>query len=114
MCSDLKPLTSQEVAEIQRDYPMLPDDYLRYMQSVGWGETESGRMIYQGPTAAAEIYGDRTGLKDIILLGDDFQGYCFGFSRESGHYGEVSDDGRWQEWPMTRGIGYYVAESDKT
>ena len=112
--SDLNTLTSLELAEIRRDYPMLRDDYLSYMQSVGWGETESGKMIYQGPTAASDIYGARIGFAEIVLLGDDFQGYCFGFNKRSGHYGEVSEEGRWQEWPITQGIDYYVAESDKT
>lgn len=113
VAADLKKLTPQQIADIQRDNPVLPDDYFNYLRSAGWGETESGRMIFEGPITAAEIYGPHKELGEIVLLGDDFQGSCFGFNFESSRYGEVDDDGRWQEWPIARGIHHYVADGDE-
>ena len=68
-------------------------------------------MIYEGPTDIADIYGPLCKVGDVVLLGDDFQGYCFGFHRSSARYGEVSDAGVWQEWPLNRGIQYYVRDN---
>lgn len=71
------PLAPDVVAEFRRRFPALRDDYFNYLMSVGWGETEAGPMIYEGPTTAEEIYGQRDALAGILLLGDDFQGYYF-------------------------------------
>ncbi len=111
---DLTKLSPQQISKLRRDYPLLPEDYFDYMKSVGWGATESGRMVYEGPVPAAEIYGARSTLCAIVLPGDDYQGYCFGFNLKSGRYGEVSDAGQWEEWPLDLGVRYYVAETDGT
>jgi hypothetical protein len=92
------PLTPGEIAELRRRFPDLRDDYFDYLSSTGWGDTEAGPTIYEGPVDPVEVYGPRDNLTGIILLGDDFQGYCFGYNFESECYGEVSDDGTWEPW----------------
>ncbi len=76
--------------------------------SVG-AETEAGPMIYEGPTTPEEIYGPRDELADILLLGDDFQGYCFGYNSITGCYGEVSNSGSWEPWPPSAGFARYIS-----
>ncbi|MCR9117281.1 MAG: hypothetical protein NXI22_10090 [bacterium] len=105
-------LTPDAIAELRRQYPNLRDDYFDYLSTVGWGETDAGPMIYEGPTESNEIYGPREELAGIVLLGDDFQGYCFGYHAESECYGEISDDGSWEPWPASEGFIRYVTEPD--
>ena len=105
-------LTHHTIGELKQKYPFLPNDYLDYMLTVGWGESDSGRVIYEGPIDSAEVYGPRDDLSSIILLGDDFQGYCFGYDSDAKCYGEVGDDGTWEPWPSFEGIAHYAAEPD--
>jgi hypothetical protein len=104
------PLTTPQVEQLRAAFPYLPQDYFDYMGKVGWGETDSGRMIYEGPTGIADVYGPQCNVRDVVLLGDDFQGYCFGFNLTSACYGEVSDAGVWEEWSRDRNIWYYVGD----
>lgn len=90
------PLTDAEVAAIRREFPELPDDYLEYLRTTGWGDTPSGHMVYSGPIKVGDIYRDSVNLPEIVLLGDDHQGYCLGYDRKGHVYGEVSDSGEWQ------------------
>jgi hypothetical protein len=80
--------------------------------SVGWGETNAGPMIYDGPMNPNEIYGLRDEHSGILLLGDDYQGYCFGYNTDTECYGEISDDGQWEPWPKSVGFGHYVTERE--
>jgi len=105
-------LTFDAITELRRQYPNLRDDYFVFLSTVGWGETVAGPMIYEGPVEPDEIYGPRDELAGIVLLGDDFQGYCFGYNAESDCYGEVSDDGSWEPWPASEGFTRYVTEPD--
>lgn len=102
------PLINQAIADLRSRYPSLPDDYFDYLSRVGWGETEAGRMIYEGPVHSHEIYGTRKGLEFILLLGDDFQGHCFGYNEKTKSYGEVSNRGDWTPWPPSKGLSHYV------
>jgi hypothetical protein len=106
-------LDAEAITRLRIQYPDLRDDYLDYLSRVGWGETQSGRMIYEGPVEYDEIYGPVDGLLSIPLLGNDFQGYCFGYNQDTGRYGEVADDGTWESWPDDQGITRYVAEPNE-
>lgn len=104
------PLTEAEVAEIQSHYPVLPADYFRYLREVGWGSTESGKMIYSGPVPPRDIYGSRLGDSQVLLVGDDTQGYCFGFDRATRRWGEFDGAGRWNAWREGRPFSDYMKE----
>ena len=106
------PLTPSEIAELRREYPKLREDYFKYLETVGWGDSESGSMIYSGPLESDEVYGDNDALGSILLLGDDYQGYCFGYDLDSGCYGVVSDDGEWGPWPASETLDKYVRDDD--
>lgn len=89
-------------------WPDLPADYLAYLREAGPGPTANGRMIYGGPVSPQEIYGDDLAQPDVVLLGDDFAGYCLGYDLASSRYGEVAPDGRWQVWSDEQGLAHYL------
>ncbi len=51
------------------------------MANLGWGEDESGYMIYSSPAYATEILGSECpeNIKNVLLIGDDMAGYSIGF-----------------------------------
>ena len=77
--SQLTPLTAAELDSLRAEYPALPDSYLQHMASIGWGSLPNGRMLYSGPVHPADIYGDAFDDSQLLLLGDDTCGFCFGF-----------------------------------
>ena len=107
-----QPHTNQNVEQLRHQFPTLPDDYFHHLSKIGWGET-NGRMIYEGPIYSDEIYGQIDELNDIVLLGDDFQGYCLGYNLITSCYGEVTDSGTWEAWPSTEGIEHYFDDPEK-
>lgn len=106
----MEPLSPIEVATIKAEHPELPSEYLDYLLTCGYGETDSGRRIYSGPVKPESIYGQRFADSSIVLIGDDMQGYCFGFDKASRCFGEISDFGDWQPWPATRMFSDYVTD----
>jgi hypothetical protein len=106
------PLTLESIAKLRRQYPRLRDDYFNYLSAVGWGETKAGPTIYSGPVESDEIYRAHDEHAGILILGDDFQGCCFGYNTETECYGEISDGGHWEPWPKAEGIHHYVTERE--
>lgn len=62
-----------------------PEDYVQFLHEIG-GPCDFGIYLYSGPTEATEIYPKplHKTLESIVLFGDDGQGYCLGFDRETG------------------------------
>ena len=111
--SDTTKLTEAQIADLVKEYADLPADYVAYLRTVGWGEAASGRMVYEGPIPPEDVYGDGYEGPEIVLLGDDYQGYCLGYDFASTCYGEVSDFGEWEPWSASQGLASYV-ESQET
>lgn len=101
-------LIDSQIDELVHQYPGMPSDYLEYLRTEGWGEADNGCMIYEGPILPVDIHGDRYVGPNVVLLGDDFQGYCFGFDLNNRCYGEVSGSGEWEPWPTHMGLLDYV------
>ena len=93
--SDRTVLEETEIKKLRDEYPGLPEEYFEYLRTVGWGEAESGHMIYSGPITPEDIYGDGYEGPELWVLGDDYQGYSFAFDPASGLFGEISDFGEW-------------------
>ena len=89
------PLPSDQVAQLRDKYPELPEDYWRYLEGVGHGESPGGWIIYSGPIAPEEVYGESCSLDAVVLLGDDLQGFCLAFDCKARRLGEVTDAGDW-------------------
>jgi len=76
---NLTRLRDEDVDKLRLEYPGLPCEYLEFLSLVGYGNLEE-LQLYSGPTSAKSIYPQPKGdLSGIVLFGDDFQGYCFGF-----------------------------------
>ena len=75
----LSRLSESDVEAIKSEYSGLPVDYLEFLQEIGFGDLGE-IQLYSGPVDADSIYpsmGEH--LSSILLIGDDMQGYCFGF-----------------------------------
>lgn len=79
-----EPLSAKEVDAIRSRHPGVPEDYLHFLEAAGHGDL-GNVQIYSGPVAATSIYPDADEhLLEILMIGDDFQGYCFGFGPTDG------------------------------
>ena len=72
------PIPKGECDSIRDQHAGIPDDYLSFLTEIGWGELET-LQLFSGPVPASEIYGSKDQLSHVILIGDDYQGYCFGY-----------------------------------
>ncbi|MCS6180354.1 SMI1/KNR4 family protein [Shewanella baltica] len=81
--SELERASEDKISKLKLDIPNLPDDYLEFIKTIGFGNL-SDIQLYGEPVPPRYIYGDRLGLESIVLFGDDFQGYCFGFDINDG------------------------------
>lgn len=80
----LKLSTASDLTKLSVIYGSLPSDYLDFLSSIGYGQIGSSQyMIYGGPMEPAEIYGNESPrLSNILLFGDDFQGFNAGFKAD--------------------------------
>jgi hypothetical protein len=101
-------VSAEKIAALQSRYPALPPIYCEYLRTVGWGETQSGRMVYEDPIAPNDVYGPSCALSSVVLLGDDFQGYCLAYNLDTKRFGEVTPTGKWEEWPSGHTFQSYV------
>ena len=92
--ASLTKVPAEKVQLLRSKYPGIPDAYLRFLELAGFGNLGS-ISLYSGPVNATEVYSNASGsLVDILLIGDDFQGYCFGFDpTDSWRIVEVSPRG---------------------
>lgn len=105
---DTTKLSETQLGELAAANPRLPVEYFNYLRDIGWGKAASGRMVYSGPIPPQDIYGATFSRTDIVLLGDDFQGYCLGYDLTTDTYGEVTPDGIWQVWSADNGLQRHV------
>jgi hypothetical protein len=80
----LTPLSAKETEELKAEFVGLPIEYTDFLEKLGYGDVGDVR-IYGAPTSPDDIYPKPQGdLSGIVLFGDDFQGYCFGFDTTKG------------------------------
>jgi hypothetical protein len=87
----LVPLESAKIADVKAAFGAVPDDYVSFLQEVGFGELgEQAFMLYGGLVSPEEIYGEpNEQLNGVLLFGDDFQGYNTGFETSTGKVVEI-------------------------
>lgn len=101
-------LSESEIERLVKEIPGLPDDYLRHLSEIGWGEQLNGRFVYERPTCPTEIYGAEAINSPRWLLGDDRMGYCLGYDITRRVYGEYSESGDWEPWPSSEGFKSFL------
>ena len=76
--------SKNQLKSLREKHPDIPQDYVRFLEFAGHGNL--GEIhLYDGPVEAATIFPNAFGeLSDILLIGDDSQGYCFGFDPTDG------------------------------
>lgn len=79
--AQLIPLTDQELNEIRLRFPGVPDHYLSFLGSIGYGSLGRNFMLYSGPCEPSDFFDDATAvnLKGIVFFGDNFSGWMVGF-----------------------------------
>ena len=80
-------VVSSVTANLKSIYSSLPTDYLSFLEEIGSGEIgNAAYVIYNGVLSPDEVYDEVTaeGLKDLLIFGDDMQGYCSGFDLSQG------------------------------
>ena len=111
--NSLDKISQKGIDKIRSDYPQIPQRYLDYLADVGWGEGEHGKMIYAEPILPDSIY-PKFENREIILLGDDFNGYCFGYDMAHLNFGEIGDEGVWEPWLTNEGFEDYIKPFEET
>lgn len=82
----MEKLSAPEIKAMKEEHGPLPEEYIAWLSEQGWGEQESGIMLYSGPLHASEIFGVQypSALEGVLLIGDDMAGYSIGY-RSSDH-----------------------------
>ena len=77
--SMLTPISAIDTKLLKAEFVGVPIEYTDFLEKVGFGDVGDVR-IYEFPTAPDDIYPKpQSDLSGIVLFGDDYQGYCFGF-----------------------------------
>jgi hypothetical protein len=84
--SSLKQLDDMECQKLEKEFPGIPSDYLSFLKSIGYGNL-GDIQLYEGPVPPSSIYGENPidNLDSLIVIGDDFQGYCFAFDKDNSY-----------------------------
>lgn len=92
-------------------YPSVPREYFDFLSEIGWGNV-GGAMIYEGLVRAGTIYPSLLPKDaEVVLFGDDWTGYGFGFDlKRNGCLVEVDPDGEVEgvDEDFSNFIGDYV------
>jgi hypothetical protein len=76
---------SNSIANLVKDHEYLPQDFIEFLQQIGWGEIGSSQlMIYSGPLRADEIYDAETSKKlaGFEFFADDMAGGGYAFKKD--------------------------------
>ena len=92
--STLQLMTDDRKTALLAEYPKLPSDYVQFLCEVGFGAIGDGRYsVYGGPVEPSFVFDQVTadGLRDVVLIGDDFAGgqEAFQFQNEGTIFGSI-------------------------
>ena len=73
-------ITPAEATALRQRYPQVPEDYVSFMEQVGWGE-QVGINLYSGPSSLGAL-GLSEGPPNFLAVGDDMAGFFYGFDVE--------------------------------
>ncbi len=75
----ITPVSDADLEAIKSKFVDVPTQYIEFLKEIGDGEI-GNIQVYGGLIPPSDIYPCPEGdLSNIVLFGDDFQGYCFGF-----------------------------------
>ncbi len=77
--ASLPKLTAAAQEKIRTSFPGIPEDYVDFLGRIGYGNLGE-LQIYSAPIEPRDVFPCASEqLEAIVLVGDDLQGYCFGF-----------------------------------
>lgn len=89
------PISPNNEATIRTLYSAIPADYVNFLLTVGAGEIgDAAFVLYSGPVEPEEIYGDSDGVENILLIGDDLQGFNVGYELDTWNVVEIDPTNR--------------------
>lgn len=83
--SSFERVSKDEINVIIKKHHGVPADYIEYLEEIGYGDIgDNYFMLYGGLVEASEIYDESKAekLKDIVFLGDYYNGHSIGFSKK--------------------------------
>ncbi|MFN3151478.1 hypothetical protein [Bremerella sp.] len=87
--SDVRVLSQEDIADIRRAYPGIPNDYVEFLRQIGWGAIAMSYVIYARPKSFPEVSTSEA----ILLIGDNMAGRFLGYDTTSWGIVEVLSDG---------------------
>lgn len=100
LLANLSPISPELSRQLLSNHPGLPEDFLDFLLEIGAGEIGDGMFVlYNGLVHPVDIYGDGASdpLQSVLLLGDDMQGYCVGYTITNWKIWEISP----LDWSLT-------------
>lgn len=82
-----EPMPAADIAALRDEYPGIPEDYLDFLEQVGWGGFgDDWLMVYNGPSKPDDIFDDETSreLGRVLFVADDFSGNHLGYFPDDG------------------------------
>lgn len=81
---NLTKVTPEQLKSIRLEYPGIPEEYLYFLGSIGYGNIGI-LQVYSGPVDPNSVFPKAIEeLSSIHLIGDDAQGFCYGFNPKKG------------------------------
>ncbi|SFA97814.1 hypothetical protein SAMN03159496_01294 [Rhizobium sp. NFR07] len=81
----LTPVSAEHLAALEKQFEGIPADYVVFLQDLGAGAVgDDHYMLYGGLLTPGEIFDDTPPeFSDLLLFGDDFQGWSQAFDPAS-------------------------------
>ncbi len=83
---DSEPIPPDEVGELRTHFPGIPEDYLEFLEQVGWGALGDGwLMVYGEPLTPDNVFDDESArdVGPVWLVADNFGGVHYAFVPEN-------------------------------
>ena len=81
----LVPVSAERLPALETQFGQIPADYIAFLRDVGAGPIGDDRyMLYDGLLTPDEIFGEASpALSELLLFGDDLQGFSQAFDPAS-------------------------------
>jgi len=99
--SAFQPVDEVWIADVEKDYPGVPEDLKALYRKLGYGCIGESRYMIHVLMEPSEIYDDDTAssLEGIFIVGDDFAGNCEAYDAKHGWiFGSIGSDGQFEEY----------------
>ena len=107
--SRFKPLTDEQIANIESEYSKFPADLKKLYKILGYGCIGDSLYMVHCPGKPSAIYDNETSsqLKGLLIVGDDFMGNCEAYDpKNNWAFGTIMTGGKFET--MSNATGGFV------